>query len=364
MQHLIDQLISNQQKLSRVAATIGFDGFIDSIVKIIKYKNGCTLDAEYFNTMSDWGTYILDKNGCNFSVELSQRSIKAGGNMPNMAGALSTLGITVNCVGAMGYPSIDPLFSNMPGLCHLYSFASPGTCQAIEFEDGKIMQASMGELNKIDWNTLKERIPIKKLIEIFDAVHLIGLLNWGELVASTSFWKGLLNDVLPFCNVNKEKIFFVDLADCSNRAKDETLAALELLKTFSKYGKVMLSLNHNESLFIYNALFENISSYDDIKKFSKKIFTQLQVDTLLLHTRTKAIAIQKNEYVQKDSFVIKSPKLLTGAGDNFNAGFCFAQLIDCNLEDSLVLAHFVSAQYIKNGKSISWNDLIAAMKTM
>ena len=363
MQHLIDRLIAKQNNKPGTA-TIGFDGFIDSIVKLVKSKNSKGKAADYFTTMASWGNYILDKNAGNFSVELQQQEIKSGGNMPNMASALAHLNVSVNCIGAMGYPVIDPLFSKLPAPCKLYSFAPAGGCQAIEFADGKIMLSSMEELNKVDWNILKERLPVNALIELYNEADLIAMLNWGELSASTSFWNGLLKDILPFCKNSSNKIFFVDLSDCSSRSKDEALAALKLLKAFAQYGKVILSVNHNESIFIHNILFDPITGYDDAKAFAEKVFDMLAVDTLVIHNRNTAVAVRKNEFAEKNSFIVDSPKLLTGAGDNFNAGFCFAQLMDCNPEDSLLLAHLVAAHYVKNGESANLNNIIDILRTL
>ena len=364
MQHLITQLTNKRETIKSHPATIGFDGFIDTIVKLIKHKDSAGKPVNYFNSAADWANHILGKKGANFSIELTQCSIKAGGNTPNMANAMAKLGLTVNCAGALGYPVIDPIFSQLPATCRLYSFATPGTCQAIEFGEGKMMLANMDELNKVDWNILKLRIPVNKLIEIFDAASIIGLLNWGEMVAATGFWKGLLQDVLPFCRTNMNKLFFVDLSDCTGRTKDETLAALELLKHFSSYGKLILSLNHNESIFIHTLLSGTVPDNIDTKTLGEEIFLHLEPGTLLLHNHSGAVAFRKNDFAQKDSFFIEAPKLLTGAGDNFNAGFCFAQLMELGLEDSLTIAHLVAACYIKNGESPDWNALINALETV
>jgi len=363
MQALVHHINNRQQQLA-LTATIGFDGFIDTIVKLVKQKESAGNPAGYFTTLTDWGNYILSKKTGNFSIELQQNSIKTGGNMPNMATALATLGIATNCIGAMGYPAIDPLFSNMPAQCRLYSFAQPGSCQAVEFEDGKMMLANMNGLNNVDWNLLKERIPLTILVKIFNEAGLIGLLNWGELPASTGFWQGLLQDILPHCPDKKDKIFFADLSDCSSRTQEETLTALDLLAAFSLYGKVILSLNYNESIFIHNQLFEPVTGYNNSTVFAKKLFNRLKIDTLLLHHHNNAVACRRNETAEKNTPFIETPKLLTGAGDNFNAGYCFAQLLECSTADSLLLAHHCASHYIQNAESANWMQLTTSLKTV
>ena len=50
-------------------------------------------------------------------------------------------------------------------------------------------------------------------------------------------------------------------------------------------------------------------------------------------------------------FLCKEPKILTGGGDNFNAGFCFSLFDEFNLRESLVIANAVSGSYVKTGIS-------------
>ena len=53
--------------------------------------------------------------------------------MPIMANALAQFGSKQNCIGSLGYPSINPLFDQMPSNCRLFSFANPGLTKALEF---------------------------------------------------------------------------------------------------------------------------------------------------------------------------------------------------------------------------------------
>jgi pfkB family carbohydrate kinase len=360
MRHLKEQLISHRARLSYQAATLGFDGFIDSIVTLGNLRQ----PADHCNSMEAFGHYILSKKGSNFSLEIQQRSIKAGGNMPNMAGALAKLGVAVNCIGTLGYPVMDPVFSQSLSACRCYSFATPGTCQAIEFNDGKMMLAGMGELDKAGWDLLTQRILLTTLVKIFDNSRLTGLLNWGELTATTSIWKGLLQDVLPFCSTGKQRLFLVDLSDCSSRSKEEIFTALDLLRDFSRYGELTLSLNKNECRIIYQHLFGTVEASDDIRLMGEKIFQQLQPTTLILHQRETTMAFRTNEFVEKNSQLVTQPAVLTGAGDHFNAGFCAGQLMDLSLEESVTLAQLLAGCYIRKGESPGWEVLLEAIETL
>src|SRR3989337_3624488 len=122
---LINALKAHGAILREKKITAGFDGFIDTIVKVIKKKQA-QKPAFLFTTIKEFGNYIVEKQGTSFSLEVEERSSKLGGNMPIMANALGQLGATVNCVGALGYPQIHPVFKNLSPDCHLYSFADPG----------------------------------------------------------------------------------------------------------------------------------------------------------------------------------------------------------------------------------------------
>jgi sugar/nucleoside kinase (ribokinase family) len=55
---------------------------------------------------------------------------------------------------------------------------------------------------------------------------------------------------------------------------------------------------------------------------------------------------------------VKEPRISTGGGDNFNAGFCLGLLIGLSMEESMITAMANSGAYVQNGKSPSMNDLI------
>ena len=146
--HTISTIQNNAIQLATKKATAGFDGFVDTIVRVIKNKEE-NKEPEFFNTINDYGTYITAKSGSSFSLEYKEIHTKLGGNMPITANALAQMGVHVNCIGALGNSGIHPVFKNLPSNCGLYSFTNPGTAIAYEFADGKMILSPMDELNRL-----------------------------------------------------------------------------------------------------------------------------------------------------------------------------------------------------------------------
>ncbi|WP_162499867.1 PfkB family carbohydrate kinase [Mucilaginibacter terrigena] len=346
----IQQCLQNAPSLlAGKKAAAGFDGFVDSIVKVVNYK---TDDAGivFFRTISEFGSYISGKSGSGFSLESEELVQKLGGNMPIMANALAGMGIGVNCVGAFGVPHFAPAFTGMHANCNLYSFTNPGFTTAMEFTDGKIMLAQMTDLNHADWATIKQTIGIENLKAVFGTADLICLVNWSELDHSNSMWQGLLCDVLNNSTIKQSQQFFFDLSDCSKRSAEAITSAIKLIEQFGAYGKVTLSLNRNEANILYKTLIGDAPPAD-LQAIGNKLFTVLNISTLIIHNSKISIAWDGNGTHINEPDFIANPKISTGAGDNFNAGYCIAVLLGLDAEAALMMANATSNIYMNSGDS-------------
>ncbi len=342
--------------LSTKKVTLGFDGFVDDIVKVVRSKEEHS--TSYFNSISEFGDYVLAKNEKNFAVELESVITKIGGNMPIMANALSQLGPIQSCVGALGFPQVHPVFTQMPSNCKVYSFANPGFTKAMEFNGAKIMLAEMGDLNHVDWNTIKEVIGIEPITQLFTEPDLVCLLNWSEIKNSNTIWKGLLTDILQKHSIKKETFAFVDLADCSRKSSESIMEAIELLNDFSAHWKVVLGLNLNEAIHLYKILKGQELGENEIETVGRDLYEQLSIHSLVIHYSKQALAWDNTGLHRKNSKFIANPQISTGAGDNFNAGYCAGLLMDLDAETSLLLGHAASHYYMQNGKSPGIAELL------
>jgi ketohexokinase len=346
--------------LNSKKAALGFDGFIDTIARIIRQKH-THKSHNFFNKIKDFGKYIIEKEGSSFSLESEEQLSKLGGNMPIMANALANLGVSVSGIGAMGYPRIHPVFAELSSKSILYSFADPGLSTAYEFKDGKILIADFYQLNAHGWESIKDRIGVDNLIRIYQECDLIGIVNWSEIDSSTDIWKGLLQDVFPrYINPGNKQLCFFDLSDCSKRSKESIEEALDLLKDFSKYTNAVLGLNRNEAQIIYKLMFKK-SPAKNFAIVGEKIFEKLNIDTVLLHSTKEAHVVDASGTYHAESFFVKNPKLSTGAGDNFNSGYCAGRLMNLDPQSALCFAHAVSGFYVKEGRSPILEDVISML---
>lgn len=348
--------------LSSRKVTLGFDGFVDEIVKPIRTVSEND-QAIYFQSIREFGEFIVEKSDKNFAIELEEVITKIGGNMPIMACALAALGAKQACVGTLGYPKVHPVFEKMPAQCALYTFANPGFTKAVEFNGSKILMAEMGDLNHVYWNTLMESVGPEILKTLFLDTDLVCLLNWSELKYSNAIWEGILNDILkPGPADAPTKFAFVDLADCSRKAPDVIEEAITMLQQFSAYWNVVLGMNLNEAIHVHRVLSGESLTEKDIERVGAKLFHRLGIHSVVIHYSRQALAWDAHGMYQQSSRFIAHPKLSTGAGDNFNAGYCAGLLMDLDALASLRLGHAVSGFYMQQGRSPQPEELLTSLR--
>ena len=339
----------------------GFDGFIDSMVRPVKQSGG-EEGPRYFRTIAEFGAYIAGQAHRSGSIELDMGGRRMGGNMPNFSKAAAALGLNLTCIGMLSSgketsahlsdPSdspeaIDPAFKNLSG--KLYSFAAAGTAVAFEFDDGKIFFAPRLHI---------ENLPSPAfLADRLAGTDLAACLNWGELSFATPLWRNM-RDAAIRCfgkSSGRAKIrFFFDLSDFSRRRNEELEDVFSLLNDFSVIGRVILSLNRNEAQLLSERLFRGTpgSLPDAIRR-------RYGIAEVVVHSHDGALVSRDGETCEITMPPLASPKISTGAGDNFNAAYAFAALMELPLEDTLRFAVLYARTYVSEGRSFELGEFLS-----
>jgi sugar/nucleoside kinase (ribokinase family) len=345
------KLAERAQSLKSVKAMVGLDGFVDEIIAVVdKRHDGGKFDP--IKTIDRFGAKITACAGESSNYELVVKQRKLGGNGPIMANALASMGLDVTYVGNLGYPNLDPVFHDFAKKARVISIAEPGHTDALEFEDGKLMLGKHETLHDVNWDNLLSRVGRDQLKKIMDGAQLIGMVNWTMLPNMSRIWAKLLDEIVPNTERHQRKLF-IDLADPEKRTASDILDALKLLTRFQDQVDVILGLNLKESLEVADVL--GLPGRSDpeaaIEENARAIREKLNVSCVVIHPRRSAAAASESASAKFSGPFVQQPKISTGAGDHFNAGFCLGNLLGFSLEESLCTGVATSGYYVRTAES-------------
>jgi len=359
----VDAITKAKNDLPTKPALVGFDGFVDEIVRIVD-KRSSLQEYSTIPTIAKLAERIAGAAGKGTNIELVVQRIKLGGNGPIMANALAAFGAPVTYIGNLGYPALHPVFDELAQRAKVISIANPGHTDALEFDDGKLMLGKHETLKDVTWDNLIQRGGEEKLKQLFSGAHLISLNNWTMLPYMSDIWKNIQQHICPHLPAaSKEHFIFFDLADPEKRLAADIRVALELIAKFQNYFQVILGTNEKESFEIAEVL--GISQPDNrqasMMRMAEELRAKLGVHNIVIHPVQYAVAASAGEVKLVDGPWDPKPLISTGAGDHFNAGFCLGRLLGFDLEMSLLTGVTTSGFYVRTAKSPAIDDLINFM---
>ena len=159
-------------KLNDKTALIGFDGFIDNVVHIVKER----LDSSNYireKSLLHYGKRIQNSSGYSSNVEVVSVSKKIGGNGPILSEAMLNFGVDVRYIGALGYPEIDPIYDRLINkMKSVYSLSDPAQTDAIEFFDGKIIRVNLSSFEKLRYEKVIKIVGVENLVNLIEQADI------------------------------------------------------------------------------------------------------------------------------------------------------------------------------------------------
>lgn len=304
------------------------DFFVDHFLTINDLEEGFSRIREIYN-----------QGGGN--VPGITQSIHQGGNAANTALALAKLGINSHLIcrtDALGLNFLQ-FFLGGKGV-NLDGVKTDGNIAittAMEFgrehinvlvgDTGSVSDFTFGRLNENDLQTISNS-------------DITGVVDWSLNEAGTE----LARDVFKFAKKHNVKTFF-DTGDPSHRKREIPKLTKEVL---TNKNLDILGLNENELTHYSNITTAN-NREDSIKavlSLKKKIPARID-----LHTASFSCTINDKCTVTP---TIKLSRIFraTGAGDTWNAGNLFAELLEFNDDERLLFANLAAGCYISSSDPI------------
>ena len=351
------RLLASAERASHLTAFIGLDGFVDEILHLVDVRHNAE-SFERIPSIARLAERLAAAAGKSTNIEAVTQRVKLGGNGPIMANALCRFGVAVTYVGALGYPTLHPVFADFAAHAEVHSIAPPGITDAFEFEDGKILVGKTTQLGEITWDNIQLRYGRKKFADQFFASDLVAFVNWTMIPFMSDIWESIQNELCPVSKQSRRKIFF-DLADPEKRTHDDLRRALKLIEKFHTYFDVILGLNEKEAWEVGAVLGLGgaARTRNALTQLVRDIRSATGVDTLVTHPVSYALACSGADCATVDGPYIAKPLITTGAGDHFNAGFCLGKVLGFDDEMAVLVGVTTSGFYVRNAQSPRITDL-------
>ncbi len=358
------------------AAVVGFDGFIDEIIDVVDQR--CDMSASGYSrikTISEFAARVGAAAGKSTNLEMVVKEVRWGGNGPLMAGGLASLGSGVTYIGSVGTESgdLDARYAEFARRCKaVIPIAPPAHTDALEFEDGKVMLGKPGNVQIPTWARLVEKVGIEKMVGLLDGTGLLGMVNWVMMGGVEGIWDGLIREVLPKVRRGGLRIF-IDLADPAKRTDADIQRAMGLLRRMNAIVPVTLGLNLSEAErmaaafgVVHAAGHRTMGAA--IESMAVALRGKLDLACVVIHPREGAGAAVGGaggvESAWFDGPFTPTPRLSTGAGDHFNAGFALGQMVGMKVEECLAVGCGVSGAYVRDAQSPSRERLVGFLRSL
>jgi len=355
----------------RPSVTVGFDGFIDNIIDVVAKRTDATTYSS-MATIAELGGRITAAAGNSANFELVIKQSKIGGNGPIMANALCSYDYTVTAVGVLGDGAVDPVFKPLADRAtKTISLGGAATTDALEFSDGKIMLGKLLPMDKVTYATLVARLGLDGLKSLMRQADAIAMVNWTMTMGMTEIWRRLATEVFPGLRQDRPLIF-VDLADPAKRTTADLRAAFDALKELQRHADVLLGMNGAELRQVLTALDIAVPVVEPEWEASRRgcelVQQRLGISWAMCHLVKSAAcawgdtATRKAGSVGADGFFEPKPKITTGAGDHFNAGFVAALLAGIEPAQALLIGGATSGYYVRSAVSPSREQVVSFLK--
>ncbi len=269
------------------------------------------------------------------------QSIHQGGNAANTALALAKLGIKSNLIcrtDALGLHLLQFFLGkedvNLDGV---KTDGDIAITTAMEFgkEHSNVLIGDTGSVSDFTFERLNEND-----LQLISNSDITGVVDWSLNNDGTE----LARDVFRFAKKHNVKTFF-DTGDPAHRKHEIPKLTKEVLtnKNLDILGLNENELTHYGNITTVNSREDSINAAVSLKK---KIPARID-----LHTASFSCTINDRCTVTP---TIKLSRIFraTGAGDTWNAGNLFAELLDFNDDERLLFANLVAGCYISSSDPI------------
>jgi sugar/nucleoside kinase (ribokinase family) len=226
------------------------------------------------------------------------------------------------------------------------------------------MLGNTSSLEEIDFPRIIEVTGEGAFIDMLAKAELVSIVNWTMIPKMTSILLEMVERIMPNLPPIDTRNFFFDLTDPAKRSAEDIREVLRVISRFQAHTEVTLGLNYNEALQVCETMDLSGGEKDEesLCRMATEIRRKLEIACVVIHPTDSASCATKDGAWWTPGPYTENPKITTGAGDHFNAGFSAARLCGFSPLTSLALATCTSGHYVRTAESPSTNQVVELLR--
>nr|WP_185192091.1 PfkB family carbohydrate kinase [Halobellus ruber] len=296
------------------------------------------------------GTRITDSVASETSVAIEwlDCGTRTGGHVCHLSRTLGRWGLAPIMIGTFGTP-MESEFESSFAEYTTYSIGEPGTTDAVEFDDGKLLLTEAGDYRDLDWKSLDERLGHNQLARLLEQADLFGMGYWSMIPALSEILYGLAEDVWPTLSDPPAHVVF-DPADIRHLPDSRLVDGFDALQTLNRQVPVTLSANRGETEALIRSGGGSVTG-DSMLDLATAARDILGVDRVVSHGARASAMAGEDDHALVETLHIEEPEIVTSSGDHFNAGVCLGLLEGFDAGATIALGNAVAGAFIRSGRS-------------
>lgn len=334
----------------------GFDGIVDKVRVMVETRHSPT-EFDRLETLAALRDRVDESLAAESSltVEWEQQGTRTGGHACHLARVFDELGAETTMVGTYGEPPTEPFTTEFAGST-LVSVGEPGVCDAVEFDDGKLLQIETGDAAGLDWPTLRERLDPADLAAHLDGADVFGVGYWAMTSALPSLAASVVAETWER-QASPPEVLFFDPGDIRSLPAETLREGAARLAEANDTVPVTFSANRSETEALAAALAdEDAEGLADAAEAARE---GLGVDRFVGHSAPRSVTVSEAGTAVVDVPRTDSPAMTTSAGDHFNAGYLVGHLAGLPDAACTVLGNATAGRFVRTGATPTYEGIRA-----
>jgi len=337
----------------------GFDGYVDNVRKVVADRS----DPETYDrldTLADYGDRVQASVAADSSLsfEWLQDGTRTGGHTSHLGRAFGHWGFDPVLIGMYGDPILD-VFAEEFGEYDLHTLGEPGSTDAVEFNDGKLMLIENGDTMELDWERLCDTVDRETLRTSLDGAALLGTGYWAETPDLPDVFDGLAElwgDI-----ADPPETVLLDPGDVRKLDGQRLQKGKAAIGRLNEVTSVVVSANRAETQLLAET--DAGVEGESVERQAEVVFETLDISLFVSHGIDQSLVVTPEGTTSVAVPSVDDPELTTSSGDHFNAGLALALVAGVDPAGAVVVGNAVAGAFVRHGEPPSIERVTAFIES-